>query len=49
MVDFLQNQKEQHEEAMNKAKGIESATPQNSQPVGPNIKPSTYSTTVSKK
>jgi hypothetical protein len=46
MVDFLQKQKEQQEEAMNKAQGIESATPQNT---GPNIKPSTYSTTVSKK
>tara|TARA_R100000951_G_scaffold3874_1_gene4922 strand:+ start:1769 stop:1945 length:177 start_codon:yes stop_codon:yes gene_type:complete len=46
ILDFLEKQKERQEEAMNKARGVESATPKNT---GPNIKPSSYSTSVSKK
>jgi len=49
MVDFLEKQKERQEQAMNEARGVESATPQNTGPQGPNINSSAYSTTVSKK
>ena len=49
MVDFLEKQKERQEQAINEARGVESATPQNTGPMGPNIKSPSYSTTVSKK
>ena len=49
ILEFLQKQQERREQAMNEAQGIESATPQNTGPQGPNINSSAYSTTVSKK
>lgn len=49
MVDFLEKQKDRQEQAMDEARGIESATSQNTGPTGPNIKAPAYSTTVSKK
>ena len=47
--DFYEKQKEAEEEAQKKARGIESATPQNTQIARPNIKSPTYSTKASTK
>lgn len=47
--DFYDKQREAEEEAQKKARGIESATPQNTQIARPNIKSPTYSTKASTK
>lgn len=45
--EAYEKEKEAQEEAMNKMNGVQKATPENTQPLGPNIKP-TYTTRTSK-
>jgi hypothetical protein len=47
--DFFDKQKEAEEKAMNKMKGVETATPQNTKVYKPDIKTPTYSTKASAK
>jgi hypothetical protein len=47
--DFYDKQREAEETAQQKARGIENATPQNTQIARPNIKAPTYSTKASTK
>lgn len=47
--EFYEKQKEAEEEAEEEARGIENATPQNTQIARPNIKAPTYSTKASTK